>query len=611
MRHRLSRSQSPGASPRTGLRQMLVALCGAAALAAAGAVALFMPADVSLALVSTLLTGALLSIALLIGAIAYLDATRHHLQRRLLTTAGAWRNEHHRLRRALDGAQEGWWDWGADHGGVLVSARTREILGLGAQTPPDQVLSVWRERLHAQDRKRVHLALRRHIRDDVPLDLTCRVTLPDGAMRCLRLRGQALRNEAGKLISVSGFVADVTELQATDAAQACLAARHASVLAAMPDLMFEIDDDGRYLRFHASNEGDLAVPPAQLIGRHLSDVLPAGVVDGMEGAFRQVREQGGCALLSFALDTQQARAQVFEARVVGVETGGYLCIVRNITERKAAERELIRHRDNLAELVAEQTIDLLLAKEAAERVSRGQRDFLSTLSHELRAPLHAILGFAELAGTPEVTAARRTHCLERIEQSGERLLAMVSELLDVARHEAVRGQIQLTPVDWTLVCREVLDECEALLGAKHLTAHCDFSETVCPVRADGPRLRQVVMNLVNNAIKFSPDGSLLVLRLLDCVPGANGGPVVVLEVEDKGVGLAQGGVEHLFDAFVRVDEDNDDVASGSGLGLSICRQYVEVFGGEISARPAPGGGALFRVELPCAAAHNPVAELAA
>lgn len=591
-------------------RRAMIVFAGAGALAVAGAARGFVPAQVPAAFANGLLLGALVLIAAFLLVITRLEIERGRAEHRLQTTIGALRSKDSRLRHALDGAHEGWWDWDAARDAALVSPRTREIIGLEVDTAPAEVVALWRERLLAQDRERVDLAVSRHVRYDVPLDVTYRVSLPEGVLRWVRMRGQAQREENGKLRSISGFVADVTEQKLANTAQAHLAARHASVIAALPDLIFEIDDDGRYLRCHASNEDDLAAPPAHLIGRHLSDVLPAGVVAQIEEAFGEVRKQGGCAMLTFALDTQAAREQFFEARVVRIETGGYLCVVRNITERKAAEEELVRHRDNLAELVAEQTVDLLLAKEAAERASRGQRDFLSTLSHELRAPLHAIMGFAEMARAPTVTSARRTHCLERIEHSGERLLAMISELLDVARHEAARGPVHLTPVDWATVCDDVLAECEALISAKHMTVQCEFGDTACPVRADGPRLRQVVMNLVTNAIKFSPDRAALALRLQGCAHTTGGGAVVALEIEDNGIGLPEGGADHIFEAFVRAEGD-DPVVAGSGLGLSICRQYVEVFGGTISARPASGGGALFRVELPCAAAHGTRAELAA
>ena len=606
------RSQSSAALSRVAARRrLLIVAGGAVALAALGVAHAFAPAGLPAGLANGLWAAAVLLVAACLAIIMRLDVARCRAEHRLRTTIRALRNKDSRLRHALDGAHEGWWDWDAAHGGTLVSARTREIFALDFRISPGRIAAQWRARVHPQDIERVDLAVSRHVRYDVALDTTYRIMLPAGVLRWVRMRGQAQRDERGKLTSISGFVADVTEKQLAENAQACLAARHASVVAALPDLMIEIDEDGRYLRYHAGNEDDLVVPPAQLLGRHIREVLPAAVVEQVEGAFCEVRESGGCAQIAFELDTQKSAAQAFEARIVRIDTGGYLCIVRNITERKAAEQELVRHRDNLADLVAEQTIDLLLAKEAAERGIHSQREFLATLSHELRTPLHAILGFAEMGRAPDADAARRAHLFERIEQSGERLLKMVSGLLDMAGEEAAREPMSLSAVDWAAVCDDVLRECEALVGAKHLTVDREFGDKVCAVHADGPRLRQVVTNLLTNAIKFSPDGATVVMRLRNCQPCAGDRHAVILEVEDSGIGLPANGVEQIFDAFVRGNDTDAARVPGSGLGLAICRQTVETFGGAISAHPAPGGGALFRVELSCAAARGAIQARAA
>ncbi|MCB1961507.1 MAG: PAS domain-containing protein, partial [Rhodocyclaceae bacterium] len=541
------------------------------------------------------------AISLLVMAlVSQLSAWRARAARLADTMTRALRERDERLQLALASADEGWWDWDAAAGAMHASERACEVFGVANSTVPGELLALWRSRIHAQDREAVEAQLRRHVRHDVPFDAVYRVVLPAGVTRWVRTRGKARRDARGKLIGFSGFVCDVTERQLAEQAQAQLAARHASALAAMPDLLFELDDEGRYVRYHAANEGDLAVPPVDFLGKRSAEVLPAEVAARIDSACAQVRRAGGVAVVEYALDTRDEAAQTFEGRVVRIATGGYLWIVRNISARKAAERELLRHRDNLAELVAEQTIDLMLAKEAAERANRSRADFLATLSHELRTPLHAVLGFVDMGLASGVSEDKRTHCFERIELSGKRLLRMVSEVLDVARIEAAQGKMRLTPVDWGVVCRDVMAECEPLLRAKQMAVSVDVSDTLCPVRADGPRLQQVVMNLVTNAIKFSPVGGRVVMRLRDCHSNPDlCGDQVCLEVEDQGIGLPEDGHERIFEAFVRGDATPASVP-GSGLGLSICRQYVETFGGRISAHDVPGGGALFRVLLPCA-----------
>ncbi|TVT45564.1 MAG: PAS domain S-box protein [Denitromonas halophila] len=543
--------------------------------------------------------------ALVVVLVGMLGATRRRADRLAKRMTAALREKDQRLRLALEGAQEGWWDWDPARGGMLASDRALKILGVVERHPASQLLAVWRSRLHPQDRAAVDAAIAQHLDFDAPLDMRYRIVLPDGLTRWLRTRGKARRDATGAVLGVAGFIADITAEQLAAEAQTRLAARHASALAALPDLLFEFDEDCRYVGYHASDEGDLAMAPADFMGKRSADVLPPAVAAALDEACRKVAAHGGVEHVEYTLNTLSGEAQSFEGRVVRVETGGFLCIVRNLSEFRRVEQELTRHRDNLADLVAEQTIDLLLAKDAADRASRGKSEFLATLSHELRTPLHAILGFAEMGLSRDLSEARRTHCLQRIELSGQRLLGMVSDLLDVARTESAHGKLALAPVDWAMVCRDVVDECEALAQAKGMRLHLELAEHRCPVRADGLRLQQVVMNLVTNAIKFSPVGTPVVLRLgvrdgVSLPADPMHGEVMELEVIDQGIGLPEDGAERLFEAFVRGHPELPDSPPGSGLGLSICRQFVEAFGGRIAAANRDGGGAVFRVQLPCA-----------
>lgn len=556
--------------------------------------------------------GAVLS-AVLVALVALLGRARRGARERVAHMTEALREKDQRLRLALEGAQEGWWDWDPARGGMLASDRALQILHVAERLPASQLLALWRSRLHPQDRALVDAAITRHVDFNAPLDMRCRIVLPDGVMRWVRVRGKARRDASGAVLGVAGFIADITDEQLAAQAQARLAARHAGALAALPDLLFEFDEDGRYVGYHAGNEGDLAAPPEAFLGKRSAEVLPAAVARALDQACKKVITHGGVERIEYELNTPNGAAQSFEGRVVRVDTGGFLCIVRNLTDLKRAEHELTRHRDNLADLVAEQTMDLLLAKDAADRANRGKSEFLGTLSHELRTPLHAILSFAEMGLSAEATEARRTHCLQRIEHSGKRLLGMVSDLLAVARSESLHGKLALAPVDWATVCRDVVGECEALARAKDMRLHLSVAERLCPVRADGLRLEQVVMNLVTNAIKFSPVGSEVHLRLA-AHPGVRlpsdpeHDEVMELDVIDHGIGLPEEGAERLFEAFVRGHADVPDAPPGSGLGLSICRQFVEAFGGRIEAFSGDDGGAVFRVQLPCATVAAAVAK---
>jgi len=503
----------------------------------------------------------------------------------------------HRLELALETSNEGTWDWSRRQR-VHLSPRAMDVLGLTRKAGADIGLTALRRCIHPDDRRVFHLALLRHLRFNLPFDVTCRVRLADGDERWIRTRGRARRNASGRVEGVSGFVGDVTAARRAEVAEAELAARHASVLTALPDLMFELDESSRIVRYHAADESGLLMAPAAFLGKRTHEVLPEAVALQMDAACRRLQTGARVETIEYTLPGRSGETTDFEGRFVRISTGGYLCIVRNITERKLAEAELLRHRDNLAELVAEQTIDLLLAKEAAERVRRGQAQFLARLSHDLRSPLHAIMGFAEIAQANRDDASRQAQCIEKIADSARRLSALVSEVRDVSRAELDGGQLRVMPVDWEIVCRDVLAQCAPMFEAKRLEVRLEVGGTVCPVRADGLRLHQVVENLITNAVKFSPVGGVVRL-LLGCQESTpEGEDEVVLTVMDDGVGLENG--DDPFESLIRPASALTEEGHGGALGLAICRHYVEAFSGRIEAENRPAGGALFRVRLPCA-----------
>lgn len=577
-----------------------LSLSGAAALVGMCASA---PARADLNGLEGVSATALVAVLAVIALGATVFALRERQRRSSTQTAARFQSrldeQERRFLFALEATREGWWDWEASTGTVTASQRSCEIYGVGggegvARVPFDQ----WVARVHPADRSMVKEAMARHQAHGVPYDVTYRVVRPDGATRWVRSRGRLMRDELGLVVGASGFVADVTDARLAQTAEAELSARHASVLAAMPDLMFELDESLVFVRYHAPRESDLAVPPDEFLGRKVDQVLPPRVALQFHDACARLRVGSPVESMEYRLDTMEAEDVQFEGRMVQISTGGFLCIIRNITERKEQEAEIRRHRDNLAELVAEQTIDLLLAKDAAERARRQQADFLASLSHELREPLHAIMGFAQMAERRGRRGESVLEYCDRVEQSAQRMLDMVAHLLDVSRAELTAGPLKLEAVPWQTVCEEVVRDSAPMLGAKRLRAQVIDAHGVGPVRADAKRLRQVVEHLLINAIKFSPSNGAIDLRLYP-LPDAPDSPsgAVVLEVSDEGFGLDEEDPQRLFEAFPRQVSAEDETMS-AGLGLAVCRQHVQSFGGRIEAENRTGGGALFRVILP-------------
>src|SRR5450830_360858 len=265
-----------------------------------------------------------------------------------------------------------------------------------------------------------------------------------------------------------------------------------------------------------------------------------------------------------------------------------------LLEHKRAEEELRRYKDHLEEVVQQRTADLALALDAAEAANRAKSVFLSSMSHELRTPMNAILGFSGMMRKdPQLSQEQRDN-LDIINRSGDHLLTLINDVLDMAKIEAGRVQLDSAPIDLGVLLRDVTDMMQMRAQEKGLELLIDqSSEFPRYIKGDEMRLRQVLINLIGNAVKFTEHGSItlrLGVKLYDGVRH------LLIKVEDTGIGIKPEDQLKIFKPFVQLDKMATQ--TGSGLGLALTQQYVQLMGGTVSAESTFGKGSIFQVKLP-------------
>jgi signal transduction histidine kinase/DNA-binding response OmpR family regulator len=267
----------------------------------------------------------------------------------------------------------------------------------------------------------------------------------------------------------------------------------------------------------------------------------------------------------------------------------------DIRQRVATELELQEHRDHLEELVLERTRELQEAKERADVANQAKTQFLSSMSHELRTPLNAVLGYAQILQRERGLSELQSQGLGTIQKSGEHLLALITDLLDLAKIEAGKFELVREPVDLRAFVAGISDIVRIKADEKDLVFRCEAAADL-PARAqfDEKRLRQVLLNLLGNAIKFTDTG--MVSLDVRCTRRHGGVASIRFEVRDTGIGMEAAQLERIFQPFEQVGHPQRKFG-GTGLGLSISRQLVRSMGGEIAVTSEPGHGSAFAFEI--------------
>jgi len=277
------------------------------------------------------------------------------------------------------------------------------------------------------------------------------------------------------------------------------------------------------------------------------------------------------------------------------EAPATLLSLRDITRQKMAEKQLRESRLQLEQRVEERTAELKSAYRELEKASRLKDEFLASMSHELRTPLTGILGLAQVLQMQTYGAQtdKQLAALHNIETSGWHLLELINDILDFSRIEAGKLELHITPCSLAEICQASLQGIAPLAQKKQQKVNFDINSDIVIVMADVRRLKQVLVNLLNNAVKFTPPGGSLGIEV-NLVPSDE----VLITVWDTGIGICAEDIARLYQPFSQLDARLERQYAGTGLGLSLVKRLVELHGGRVSVESEPGRGSRFSFSLP-------------
>ena len=370
--------------------------------------------------------------------------------------------------------------------------------------------------------------------------------------------------------------------------------RYRNLVENVSDIVYTTDVNGFFTYISPSAIALTGYSAAELVGMHYTDLVePSWHMMLMEFYKRQLRNNDAETIVAFPIQTQSGETRWVEQKtslnLKNQRLTGFQSIVRDITERKRAEEQI--HTQNEALVKANR--ELAIARKQAEAANKLKSQFLATMSHELRTPLNAVIGYAQLqlAGMAGEMTEDQLEFQERILVNAQHLLQLINEVLDISKIEAGRLELAERPFDLRACLDEVMLQNKVLAEEKHIEFNMRLDNRLPKdVVGDRGRIKQVIINLVSNAIKFTDAGSVTVNASLYNKESWR------IAVSDTGVGISPTMQETIFDEFRQAESGIE--RGGTGLGLAIVRKLVLMMGGNIRVSSEIGQGSTFTVTLP-------------
>lgn len=381
--------------------------------------------------------------------------------------------------------------------------------------------------------------------------------------------------------------------------------RNRVILSNILGVVITIDDKGIIQTVNAAIKNVFGYSVEEIIGQNIKIIVPEPHASEHDSYLKNYHDSGIAKIIGSTRTTEGRHKDghliPVELDISELEQHGqrmYLGIVRDITERKQAESELEQYRNQLEELVHKRTLEMKSALDEAERSNMAKSDFLSHMSHELRTPLNAIIGFGQMLELDaELFNETQQGNVKEILDAGHHLLVLINDVLDLAKIESGKLEVSMEAVK---VC-DVLQQCITLVQShadkRQIEIIDNLSDKGYCVHADYTRLKQVFLNLLSNAVKYNRDSGRITVDS-ELTKEQN----LRISITDTGEGLTKDEVAQLFTPFERVDEFNN--VEGTGIGLVITKNLIELMDGSLDVNSNKGEGTTFWIELASNTLHK-------
>lgn len=443
----------------------------------------------------------------------------------------------------------------------------------------DLVPEVERERFREQLHRKLdgHTSLLTHQRQYVH---------DNGRRIIVEVHEQLLKDKDGVLAGMRMASVDVTDRKNSEDTAYQNAAELRALFQAFPDLFLRLDKQETVLDAKGGQSADSFLRVEKFLGKNLQDLLPPGVLRQVREAQPRVRNTHSVEIVEFGV-TDELGEQAYEMRLLPLNWDEWIAVLRNITARKASEQRVKEYAQELEQKNEELEKALISARDATLMKSR----FLANMSHEIRTPMNGVLGMTDFLLGTRLSAEQQEYA-ESIKRSADSLLGLINDILDLSRIEA--GKLRLDRVDFPL--HSTITETSSIFALQARAKGLEFVSTIGQglpefAMGDAGRLRQVLTNLLGNAIKFTERGEITLT--VELASQTRDAVQLRFVVQDTGIGVPESEQGRLFDAFTQADESNTRKYGGTGLGLAISKQLVELLGGEIGLESEPGKGSRF------------------